>query len=54
MISHSFSREHPLQNTTESANPEKLSMRQKLVYGFGDTGFSLTGTIVAASFAIFI
>ncbi|OGO41376.1 MAG: hypothetical protein A2W36_01235 [Chloroflexi bacterium RBG_16_58_14] len=29
-------------------------MRQKLVYGFGDTGFSLTGTIVAAYFAIFL
>jgi GPH family glycoside/pentoside/hexuronide:cation symporter len=43
-----------LQNATESANPEKLSMRQKLVYGFGDTGFSLTSTIVAAYFAIFL
>ena len=31
-----------------------LSRRTKLIYGFGDTGFSLTTTIVAAYFAIFL
>ena len=43
-----------MQKTDVSAIPERLSMRQKLVYGFGDTGFSLTSTIVAAYFAIFL
>lgn len=33
---------------------ERLSRRTRLVYGFGDTGFSLTTTIVAAYFAIFL
>ena len=33
---------------------DRLSWRTKLVYGFGDTGFSLTTTIVAAYFAIFL
>ncbi|NPV74807.1 MAG: MFS transporter [Anaerolineae bacterium] len=31
-----------------------LSRRTKLVYGFGDTGFSLTLTIIGAYFAIFL
>jgi GPH family glycoside/pentoside/hexuronide:cation symporter len=31
-----------------------LSRRTKLTYGFGDTGFSLTTTIIAAYFAIFL
>jgi len=31
-----------------------LSRRTKLIYGFGDTGFSLTTTIIAAYFAIFL
>ena len=33
---------------------ERLSRRTKLVYGFGDTGFSLTTTIIAAYFLIFL
>ncbi len=33
---------------------ERLSRRTKLLYGFGDTGFSLTTTIVGAYFAIFL
>jgi GPH family glycoside/pentoside/hexuronide:cation symporter len=32
----------------------RLSRRTKLVYGFGDTGFSLTSTILGAYFAIFL
>ncbi len=31
-----------------------VSRRTKLIYGFGDTGFSLTLTIIAAYFAIFL
>ncbi len=31
-----------------------LSRRAKLTYGFGDTGFSLTSTIIGAYFAIFL
>jgi len=33
---------------------EKLTRRQKIVYGLGDIGFSLTGTIIGAYFAIFL
>ena len=33
---------------------ERLSRRTKLVCGFGDTGFSLTSTILGAYFAIFL
>jgi GPH family glycoside/pentoside/hexuronide:cation symporter len=33
---------------------ERLSRRTKLLYGFGDTGFSLTHTIIGAYFAIFL
>ncbi|MBN1937070.1 MAG: MFS transporter [Anaerolineae bacterium] len=33
---------------------EKLSRRTKLMYGVGDTGFSLTSTIIGAYFAIFL
>jgi GPH family glycoside/pentoside/hexuronide:cation symporter len=33
---------------------DKLSLRTKLIYGFGDTGFSLTSTIMGAYFAIFL
>ncbi len=33
---------------------DRLSRRTKIMYGFGDTGFSLTMTIVAAYFAIFL
>ena len=33
---------------------ERLSRRTKFLYGIGDTGFSLTGTIVGAYFAIFL
>lgn len=33
---------------------ERLSRRTKLIYGFGDTGFSLTTTIIGAYFAIFL
>lgn len=32
----------------------KLSWQTKLLYGFGDTGFSLTSTIIGAFFAIFL
>lgn len=34
--------------------PGKLSPLKKILYGFGDTGFSLTSTIVGAYFAIFL
>lgn len=33
---------------------QKLSLRTKLIYGFGDTGFSITSTILATFFAIFL
>ena len=33
---------------------ERLPRRTKLIYGFGDTGFSLTATIIGAYFAIFL
>ncbi len=33
---------------------DRLNRRTKLIYGFGDTGFSLTTTIIAAYFAIFL
>jgi GPH family glycoside/pentoside/hexuronide:cation symporter len=33
---------------------ERLSTRTKLLYGIGDTGFSLLGTIIGAYFAIFL
>lgn len=33
---------------------KKLSSLTKIIYGFGDIGFSLTGTIIAAYFAIFL
>lgn len=33
---------------------KRLTVLQKLLYGFGDTGFSLTSTIVGAYFAIFL
>lgn len=33
---------------------DRLTRRTKLIYGCGDTGFSLTGTIIAAYFAIFL
>jgi GPH family glycoside/pentoside/hexuronide:cation symporter len=33
---------------------DRLNRRTKLIYGCGDTGFSLTGTIIAAYFAIFL
>jgi GPH family glycoside/pentoside/hexuronide:cation symporter len=32
----------------------RLPLRTRLIYGFGDTGFSLTTTIIAAYFAIFL
>jgi GPH family glycoside/pentoside/hexuronide:cation symporter len=34
--------------------PERLSRRTKLMYGAGDTGFSLTSTIIGAYFLIFL
>ncbi len=33
---------------------EKLSRREKWMYGAGDIGFSLTSTIIGAYFAIFL
>ncbi len=33
---------------------DRLSLRTKILYGSGDTGFSLSMTIVAAYFAIFL
>jgi len=33
---------------------DRLTRRTKLAYGFGDTGFSLTTTIIGAFFAIFL
>jgi GPH family glycoside/pentoside/hexuronide:cation symporter len=37
-----------------SSSSASLSFREKLIYGFGDTGFSLTSTILDAFFAIFL
>jgi len=34
--------------------PDRLSRWAKLVHGAGDTGFSLTSTILGAYFAIFL
>lgn len=34
--------------------PDRLSRRTKLLYGVGDTGFSLTSTIIGAYLAIFL
>jgi GPH family glycoside/pentoside/hexuronide:cation symporter len=34
--------------------PDRLPLRTKLLYGIGDTGFSLTTTIIGAYFAIFL
>lgn len=39
---------------TASALPEKLPRRTKLLYGLGDWGFSLTGTMLAVYFAMFL
>lgn len=33
---------------------QHLTRRQKWIYGFGDTSFSLTSTILGAFFAIFL
>ena len=33
---------------------ERLSRRAKLLYGIGDTGFSLTSTIIGVLFAIYL
>jgi len=33
---------------------EKLKTRTKIIYGFGDFGFSITSTVVAAYFSIFL
>jgi len=33
---------------------KKIPTLTKIVYGFGDIGFSMTGTIIAAYFAIFL
>ena len=33
---------------------ERLTPRAKLLYGVGDTGLSLTGSIIGAFFAIFL
>ena len=33
---------------------ERLSSRTKFLYGIGDTGFSMLGTIIGAYFAIFL
>ena len=33
---------------------KRLTLLQKIMYGFGDTGFSLTATIIGAYFAIFL
>lgn len=33
---------------------KRLTLLQKIMYGFGDTGFSLTSTIIGAYFAIFL
>jgi len=37
-----------------AAGPQRLSRRTKILYGVGDTGFSLTSTIIGAYFAIFL
>jgi len=33
---------------------QKLSKLTKLIYGFGDIGFSMSGTMIAAYFPIFL
>jgi len=33
---------------------ERLSRRTKLLYGVGDTGFSLTSTLIGAYFLLFL
>ena len=37
-----------------SREPDHLSRRTKLIYGAGDTGFSLTTTIIGAYYLIFL
>jgi len=39
---------------TATALPEKLARRTKVLYGLGDWGFSLTGTMLAVYFAMFL
>jgi len=34
--------------------PQRISRFTKIIYGSGDTGFSLTTTTIAAYFAIFL
>lgn len=40
--------------TDASTNSERLPLLTKLLYGAGDTGFSLTSTIIGAYFGIFL
>ena len=40
--------------TANSRMPDGLTRRTKLLYGAGDTGFSLTSTILGAYFLIFL
>jgi GPH family glycoside/pentoside/hexuronide:cation symporter len=44
----------PCRTQEEVAMSERLSKRAKLLYGVGDTGLSLTGSIIGAFFAIFL
>src|SRR5512136_1944627 len=43
-----------MQTEKKVPDQERLSRFTKLTYGFGDTGFSLTTTIIGAYFAIFL
>jgi len=37
-----------------NTNPEKLSLRAKLMYGVGDAGINMADTMVGLLFAIFL
>jgi GPH family glycoside/pentoside/hexuronide:cation symporter len=39
---------------SSAPSSSRLSSLTKFLYGMGDSGFSLTGTIIAAYFAIFL
>jgi GPH family glycoside/pentoside/hexuronide:cation symporter len=46
--------EQPLHFHEETCMQKRLPVITKLIYGFGDSGFSLTSTIIAVYFAIFL
>jgi hypothetical protein len=42
------------ENADQETPMKKLPTFTKIIYGFGDIGFSMTGTIIAAYFPIFL